>query len=90
MIHLIYLQSLFRFAFKNNPLLYISLLLSVISVCLELAAMTALMPLASLSSGQPTAPSGALVRVLIQMGFPVDGRAILLAFSLVALALLGY
>ena len=52
MIHIAYLRSLFKFAFKNNPLLYLGLLLSVISVCLELAAMTALMPLASLASAE--------------------------------------
>jgi len=56
MSHLAYLKSLFKFAFKNNSLLYVSLFLSVISVSLELAAMTALMPLASLTSNQPTVP----------------------------------
>jgi ABC-type bacteriocin/lantibiotic exporter with double-glycine peptidase domain len=80
MIHLAYLRSLFRFAFKYNSLLYVSLLLSVISVCLELAAMTALMPLASLTSNQPGVPSGILVRSLSKLGLPTDGRSILLAF----------
>jgi ABC-type multidrug transport system fused ATPase/permease subunit len=80
MIHIEYLRSLFKFAFKNNPLLYLSLLLSVISVCLELAAMTALMPLASLASDQPTAPDGILVRSLGELHIPTDGRSILLVF----------
>jgi ABC-type multidrug transport system fused ATPase/permease subunit len=80
MIHLAYLRSLFRFAFRNNPLLYASLLLSVISVCLELAAMTALMPLASLTSNQPGVPSGFLVESLSKLGLPTDGRSILLVF----------
>src|SRR5207237_3567055 len=55
-------------------------LLSVISVCLELAAMTALMPLASLASDQPTAPGGILVRSLRELHIPTDGRSILLVF----------
>jgi ABC-type multidrug transport system fused ATPase/permease subunit len=80
MNHLAYLRSLFRFAFKYNPLLYVSLFLSVISVCLELAAMTALMPLASLTSNQPSVPSGILVRSLSNLGLPTDGRSILLVF----------
>src|SRR5258708_33679533 len=80
MIHRAYLRSLFRFAFKNNPLLHVSLLLSVASVCLELAAMTALMPLASLTSDQPSVPSGILVRSLNELGLPTDGRSILLVF----------
>jgi ABC-type multidrug transport system fused ATPase/permease subunit len=80
MIHLAYLRSLFGFAFKNNPLLYVSLFLSVISVCLELAAMTALMPLASLASDQPSIPSGILVRSLDKLGLSTDGRSILLVF----------
>jgi ABC-type multidrug transport system fused ATPase/permease subunit len=81
-IHLLYLRSLFKFAFKNNPLLYVSLVLSVVSVCLELAAMTALMPLASLSAGQPTAQGGILLRVLDELGLRSDGRSILLVFIL--------
>lgn len=80
MIHLLYLRSLFKFAFKNNSLLYLSLFLSVASVCLELAAMTALLPLASLSSGQPTVPDGVLVRLLGKLHLATDGRSILLAF----------
>ena len=80
MSHLAYLRSLFKFAFRNNPLLYVSLLLSAISVCLELLAMTALMPLASLSADKSVAADGVLIRSLQFMGLPFDGRAILLVF----------
>ncbi len=82
MARLNYLRLLFKFAFKNNPLLYLSLFLSIVSVCLELVAMTALMPLANLSSDRPTSPEGFLIQALRQLGIPTDGRSILLVFIL--------
>jgi ABC-type bacteriocin/lantibiotic exporter with double-glycine peptidase domain len=55
-------------------------MLSAISVCLELAAMTALMPLASLSAGKSAMVDGVLVRMLRFLDLPTDGRTILLVF----------
>jgi ABC-type bacteriocin/lantibiotic exporter with double-glycine peptidase domain len=75
-----YVWALFRFAFRNNPLLYLSLAISVVSVCLELAAMTALMPLASLSAGQPNVAGGIFVQLLVYLKLPIDGRSLLLVF----------
>ena len=80
MKHLFYLRSLFVFAFRNNLLLYVALIVSVFSAFLELAAMTALMPLANLSADKPVAPDGALVRALQFLGMPADGRTLLLSF----------
>jgi ABC-type bacteriocin/lantibiotic exporter with double-glycine peptidase domain len=74
-----YIWPLFRFAFKNNPLLYLSLAISVVSVGLELAAMTALMPLASLSAGQSNT-NGFFVQLLSYLKLPIDGRSLLLVF----------
>jgi ABC-type bacteriocin/lantibiotic exporter with double-glycine peptidase domain len=77
-----YLRSLLRFAFRKNPYLYLSLTLSVVSVVLELAAMTTLLPLASLAAGQ-TLPERSLPVVLIaSAGLNVDARTLLLVFAL--------
>ena len=80
MIHLNYLNSLFRYAFKRNPLLYVSLGVSVASVCLELAAMSVLMPLASVAGGKSPQKSAFAVQALEKFGVLLDGRSLLLLF----------
>jgi len=74
-----YLRSLIRFAFRNNPLLYACLGLSVLSVGLELAAMTVLMPLATVIANGATA-NATIVRLLGIIGLPSTGDVLLLAF----------
>jgi ABC-type multidrug transport system fused ATPase/permease subunit len=79
-IHLNYLSSLFRYAFKHNPLLYVSLILSVASVCIELAAMGVLMPLASVAGGQAPQKNALAVQALDKFGVLPGGRSLLLLF----------
>lgn len=80
MVHLKYLRSLFGYAFRHNRLLYVSLGLSVVSVCLELAAMSILMPLASITSGDSPSGSAFAVRFLEDLGIRPEGRSLLLLF----------
>lgn len=80
MVHLNYLYALFRYAFKHNPLLYMSLGVAVASVGLELAAMSVLMPLASVAGGGSPQKNAFAVQVLDKFGLSSDGRSLLLLF----------
>lgn len=75
-----YLRALFGFAFRNNPLLSVSLVLSVVSVFLELAAMASLMPLASIVAGGSAPADAMVVRALRFAGVDPTGEKILLFF----------
>jgi ABC-type bacteriocin/lantibiotic exporter with double-glycine peptidase domain len=79
-IHFKYLRSLFGYAFRHNPLLYASFVISVVSVGLELAAMSILMPLASIAGGGNPPSSAFAVRLLSDFGIGSDGRALFLLF----------
>ena len=78
-----YIGALLAFAFRNNALLPVSLVLSVASVLLELAAMASLMPLASIAAGQQTPNEAAVVRFLRFIGIDSTGETILLFFLIV-------
>jgi ABC-type bacteriocin/lantibiotic exporter with double-glycine peptidase domain len=75
-----YLKSITTFAFRENPLLYASLVISALSVCLELAAMASLLPLASIASGQSPPQDVLVVRAATALGMIPDGRTLLLIF----------
>jgi ABC-type bacteriocin/lantibiotic exporter with double-glycine peptidase domain len=77
-----YLRALFAFAFRNNPLLSASLVLAVVSVFLELAAMASLMPLASIVAGGSAPKEAIVVRGLQFVGMNPTGERILLLFLL--------
>lgn len=77
-----YLRSLFEFAFRNNPLLYVTLALSAVSVFLEIAAMTVLLPLVTVVSGSTIDSDQYVVRALTSLAVPVDGQSLLLLFIL--------
>jgi hypothetical protein len=57
-----YLATLLAFAFRENRSLYLAVALAVLSVVLELAAMTSLLPLAVVASGQPIPEDAFIVR----------------------------
>lgn len=80
MNQLSYLRVLVAFAFRENPLLYLALLVSVGSVFLELAAMTTLLPLANVASGHAMDSSSGLGRLFERLGVMPDGPALLLVF----------
>lgn len=75
-----YVGRLLRFAFRKNPLLYAALMLSVLSVFLELAAMTTLMPLAAIAGGARPGEDTIAVGLLRILHLPIDGRTLLLLF----------
>lgn len=75
-----YLRVLVAFAFRENPLLYLALLVSVGSVFLELAAMTTLLPLANVASGHAMDGNSGLGRLFERLGLIPDGPALLLVF----------
>jgi ABC-type multidrug transport system fused ATPase/permease subunit len=74
-----YLRLLFGFAVRRNRLLWLSVMLSIVSVLIELAAMSALMPLATAAAGGSTEAT-LFVRVTRQLGLSTDGRTLLLVF----------
>lgn len=80
MSQLAYLRVLVAFAFRENPLLYLALLVSVGSVLLEIAAMATLLPLASVASGHEIDSFSGLGRLFERLGVMPDGPAILLVF----------
>jgi ABC-type bacteriocin/lantibiotic exporter with double-glycine peptidase domain len=75
-----YLRTLLSFAFRENPLLYLSLAVSVLSVFLEIAAMTTLLPLSIFAAGQPISDDMWVVRVIREMNGEINGRNLLLVF----------
>jgi ABC-type bacteriocin/lantibiotic exporter with double-glycine peptidase domain len=75
-----YLRALVAFAFKNNPLLVVSLVLAVISVFLELAAMATLMPLTSIVASGVVPHDTTVVRILLLVGLDPSGERLLLFF----------
>src|SRR5689334_965587 len=78
-----YVRALFAFAFRNNALLPFSLVVSVGSVFLELAAMASLMPLASIVAGGSAPNDAAVVRLLRSAGVDPSGERLLLFFLVV-------
>lgn len=89
MKHWDYVYRLVGFAFRANPLLYGSILISLFSVVVELLAMSSLFPLLQLvSSGQPPA-GGVIVGGLRYLGIAPSALALLWTFiALLALRIL--
>jgi ABC-type bacteriocin/lantibiotic exporter with double-glycine peptidase domain len=77
-----YVWNLTRFAVSRNPLLYLSVAISLFSAGIELLAMSSLMPLFELVAG--SAPSGKDIvsRLVTALGFPVTALSLLWAFIL--------
>ena len=78
--HLQYVFNLIRFAFNANPLLYLSITISLLSVAIELLAMSSLLPLFNLiSQGKPSSDS--LVASIINfLNFPLNTTSLLWTF----------
>ena len=68
MKHISYLINLLRFAFRHNPLLYLSILLSLFSAAVELLAMSSLFPLFAIVSGGKAPELGIIPRFLHFLG----------------------
>lgn len=80
MRHLIYVRNLMRFALKKNPMLYLSIVISLFSVVIELMAMSSLIPLFSIISGGGLLQSDLIVRGLQLVSAPVNGQTLLWVF----------
>lgn len=81
-----YVLNLIRFAFIANPLLYVSVSISLCSVFVELLAMSSLFPLFQLVSEGKPSTDGIIARLLLTLGFEVTAIVLLWAF-IVLLAL---
>jgi len=78
--HFAYVFKLVRFAFAANRWLYASVAVSLVSVVIELLAMSSLMPLFEMISvGRPSS-TGLLARGLMALGVTVTARALLWTF----------
>ncbi|MFA6901890.1 MAG: ABC transporter ATP-binding protein [Gallionellaceae bacterium] len=86
MKHLDYVLNLMRFAFRENPLLYASMFISLLSTFMELIAMSALLPLFTLVSGGTPDPNEIIVKVLALTGVVANANVLLWVF-IVLLAL---
>ena len=77
-----YLWHLLSFAFRTNPLLYVSSGLALVSAGIELLAMLSLLPLSGLAVGQSVSQHSWSIRVLNALGISMNVRSLLLSFSL--------
>ena len=77
-----YVVNLTKFSLRANPLLYLSIAISLFSVVIELLAMSSLLPLFTLvSKGTPPA-DGIIASSLQSMGLTVSAETLLWAFIL--------
>jgi ABC-type multidrug transport system fused ATPase/permease subunit len=75
-----YLRTLLSFAFGENPLLYLSVVVSIVSVFLELAAMTTLLPLSIIAAGQLLSEEMWVVNAMGKIGITLNGRNLFMVF----------
>lgn len=80
MKHLDYLRAIIAFAFRENPLYYLAVFVSLASVVIEIMAMASLMPLAAIASGHQLEHGGAISNALALLGIELSGRNLLLIF----------
>lgn len=80
MKHLRYVSNLIGFAFKANPLLYFSIVLSLISVCVELLAMVSLLPLFQIAATGKAVQGSMIERVLSVFGLDATASVLLWTF----------
>lgn len=78
--HLDYIFNLTKFAFRSNPLLYVSVIISVLSVFVELLALSSLLPLLEIVSGAKSTAGGLVAHALNLMGFEISAKVFLGAF----------
>ena len=71
-----YVARITRFALKENPLLYFSVLVSLFSVVIELLTLASLFPLLQLASTGMVAKEGMVVKGLGVMGVATNGQAL--------------
>ena len=80
MKHLDYIFKLTKFSLRSNPLLYVSILISIFSVFVELLALSSLLPLLEMVSGTKSPSTGLVTHLLNFIGFKISAKAFLGAF----------
>jgi ABC-type multidrug transport system fused ATPase/permease subunit len=75
-----YLRTLLGFAFRENPLLYLTVVISLLSVASEIAAMAGLLPLLSIAAGQATPQDALIVHAARRAGIEPTAHALILIF----------
>lgn len=80
MKHLDYIFKLTKFSLRSNPLLYVSILISIFSVFVELLALSSLLPLLEMVSGTKSPSTGLVTHLLNFIGFKISSKAFLGAF----------
>ena len=75
-----YVARLIRFALKENPLLYFSVLVSLFSVVIELLTLASLFPLLQIASTGMVPKEGLVVKGLGVMGVAASGQVLLWTF----------
>jgi ABC-type multidrug transport system fused ATPase/permease subunit len=77
-----YIAKLTRFALNANPWLYLSIFVSLVSVGVELLAMSSLLPLFQLVSAGEPSTDGIIAKSLLSMGFQMSARVLLWTFMI--------
>lgn len=77
-----YVINLLRFSFRSNYLLYVSIVLSLVSVVFELLAMSSIFPLFGLVSGQSAPPSGIISALLSKLKISLSAQSFIGTFTL--------
>lgn len=80
MNYLQYVLNLTKFAFHGNRLLYLGVVISILSVSIELMAMSSLLPLFEIVSGNSYASNGVVTKMLTTLDFAVSAEALLWTF----------
>lgn len=75
-----YVMHLISFTASKNRIFYFSIVISVISVCIEVLAMSSIIPLFAVISGSKLTDTGFVAKSIIQLGFSVNARNILSLF----------
>jgi ABC-type bacteriocin/lantibiotic exporter with double-glycine peptidase domain len=75
-----YIASLTRYAFRQNPLFYFSVFISLFSAAVELLAMSSIMPLFEVVSGVSPQQPGIVPRVILSLGIAVSAISLLWSF----------
>jgi ABC-type bacteriocin/lantibiotic exporter with double-glycine peptidase domain len=75
-----YLWNLLRFSFRENPLFYACIVVTVFSVAIELLAMASLLPLISIGAGNLAPGDALMVRAMRVFGIEPTTRALLMTF----------
>jgi ABC-type multidrug transport system fused ATPase/permease subunit len=79
-MHFAYLRKLFSYAFSRYPTLYYAVGVYILSVVLEVVAMSAFVPLSEIASGKTTMTPNLLVQLMAALSIKTSAKYIFLAY----------